>query len=319
MQLAAGREDDEARCGARGTRGEKLTENSVSRFESGAGPLLLLGRRFQDGGGGSGRQPGDALECAAAAFGGLGSPGWAEITRSELRAHRRDARPGAAGGLTAAERRVAELAAEGLANKEIAQTLFISVHTVEVQLSKAYAKLGIRSRAQLAGRPRARVAHSRKSAGFRYFTALVHRRSVGGMAEFLVETYVARTDSAAVELGAERSRLAAEELTREGTPVRCLRSIFVPEDETCFFLYEADSADTMRAAVERCGFAVPPGGGAVQPSGREASDEETRSAGRDSGGGARPYAGRRGHVGGFDHRREDRSTVATRRDKASSG
>ena len=33
--------------------------------------------------------------------------------------------------------------------------------------------------------------------------------------------------------------------------MRCVRSIFVPEDETCFFLYEADSADAVRAAVER--------------------------------------------------------------------
>jgi hypothetical protein len=71
------------------------------------------------------------------------------------------------------------------------------------------------------------------------------------MAEFLVESYVARTDSAAVELAAERGRIAAEELTREGTPVRFLRSLFVPEDETCFFLYEADSPEVVRAAVSR--------------------------------------------------------------------
>jgi len=71
------------------------------------------------------------------------------------------------------------------------------------------------------------------------------------MAEFLLEFYVAQTDGAAVERGAERTRLAAEELTREGTPVRYLRSIFVPEDETCFFLYEAASADTVREAAER--------------------------------------------------------------------
>lgn len=71
------------------------------------------------------------------------------------------------------------------------------------------------------------------------------------MAGFLVEAYVARTDGAAFELAAERNRLAARALRREGTRVRCVRSIFVPEDETCFFLYEADSADAVRAAVER--------------------------------------------------------------------
>jgi hypothetical protein len=73
------------------------------------------------------------------------------------------------------------------------------------------------------------------------------------VAEFLVELYVSRTEPLAAEQGAARARLVAEQLTREGTPVRCLRSIFVPEDETCFYLYEADSADDVRVAVERAG------------------------------------------------------------------
>ena len=47
---------------------------------------------------------------------------------------------------------MAALAAEGLSNKEIAATLFVTVHTVEVHLSRAYKKLGIRSRSQLSGR-----------------------------------------------------------------------------------------------------------------------------------------------------------------------
>jgi DNA-binding CsgD family transcriptional regulator len=51
--------------------------------------------------------------------------------------------------LTASERRVAQLAAEGMSNKEIAQTLFVTIKTVEVHLSHAYRKLGISSRAQL--------------------------------------------------------------------------------------------------------------------------------------------------------------------------
>jgi DNA-binding CsgD family transcriptional regulator len=51
--------------------------------------------------------------------------------------------------LTASERRVAQLAADGMGNKEIAQTLFVTIKTVEVHLSHAYRKLQIRSRAQL--------------------------------------------------------------------------------------------------------------------------------------------------------------------------
>jgi DNA-binding CsgD family transcriptional regulator len=54
--------------------------------------------------------------------------------------------------LTPSELRVVELAVEGLSNKEIAQRLFVRVHTVEVHLSHAYAKLGVRSRGQLAQR-----------------------------------------------------------------------------------------------------------------------------------------------------------------------
>jgi DNA-binding CsgD family transcriptional regulator len=51
--------------------------------------------------------------------------------------------------LTASERRVAQLAADGMSNKEIAQTLFVTIKTVEVHLSHAYRKLEITSRAQL--------------------------------------------------------------------------------------------------------------------------------------------------------------------------
>jgi class 3 adenylate cyclase/DNA-binding CsgD family transcriptional regulator len=52
--------------------------------------------------------------------------------------------------LTASERRVAQLAAEELSNKEIAQALFVTVKTVEVHLSNVYRKLEISSRRQLA-------------------------------------------------------------------------------------------------------------------------------------------------------------------------
>lgn len=66
-----------------------------------------------------------------------------------------------------------------------------------------------------------------------------------------MKIYVSRTDGDAVEHGERRSRLAAEELTREGMPIRLLRSIFVREDETCLFLYEAVSADAVREVARR--------------------------------------------------------------------
>ena len=55
-----------------------------------------------------------------------------------------------ADALTASERRVAEHAARGLSNREIAETLFVTRKTVEHHLSNVFTKLGIRSRTQLA-------------------------------------------------------------------------------------------------------------------------------------------------------------------------
>jgi DNA-binding CsgD family transcriptional regulator len=54
--------------------------------------------------------------------------------------------------LTPAERQAAELTATGLSSKQIARRLSVSAHTVGARLSQAYRKLGIRSRAELAGR-----------------------------------------------------------------------------------------------------------------------------------------------------------------------
>jgi DNA-binding CsgD family transcriptional regulator len=51
--------------------------------------------------------------------------------------------------LTASERRVAHMAAEGSSNKEIAQALFVTVKTVEQHLGRVYRKLDISSRRQL--------------------------------------------------------------------------------------------------------------------------------------------------------------------------
>jgi DNA-binding CsgD family transcriptional regulator len=92
-----------------------------------------------------------SLELAAATFDEIGSAGWAAYARSEA-ARIGARRPGGSGELTPTERRVVELAAAGHSNKEIARTLFVSINTVEGHLSHAYAKLGVRSRAQLAHR-----------------------------------------------------------------------------------------------------------------------------------------------------------------------
>jgi hypothetical protein len=73
------------------------------------------------------------------------------------------------------------------------------------------------------------------------------------MAEFLADLYVPKTGGAAVEAIASRTRLAADELSAEGTPIRYVRSIFVPDDETCFFLFEADTVDAVYDSAARAG------------------------------------------------------------------
>jgi DNA-binding NarL/FixJ family response regulator len=108
--------------------------------------LLLLGRAQRRAKKRSGAR--QSLEQARAAFEQLGCLGWAQAAAAELdRVSGR--RAAAGGGLTPGEQRVAELAASGLSNKEIAAQLYLSVYTVQAHLSRVYAKLGVRSRAQL--------------------------------------------------------------------------------------------------------------------------------------------------------------------------
>jgi DNA-binding CsgD family transcriptional regulator len=91
----------------------------------------------------------EALEEALAAFEHLGARLWADRAHAELGriSGRRTSE-----NLTETERRVAELAAQGSTNKEIASALFVSEHTVAAHLTHVYRKLGVRSRAALAHR-----------------------------------------------------------------------------------------------------------------------------------------------------------------------
>jgi DNA-binding CsgD family transcriptional regulator len=89
-----------------------------------------------------------ALRQAADTFEQRGAAIWAERARAEL--DRLGGRPRSPGGLTETERRVAALVAAGRTNKEVAAELFMTVRTVEWNLSKIYGKLEIRSRTELA-------------------------------------------------------------------------------------------------------------------------------------------------------------------------
>ena len=91
----------------------------------------------------------DAIGAALDGFEQLGAATWVEKARAELGSiggRRREE------GLTAAERRVATLVAEGRTNREVAAALFLGERTVASHLTHIYAKLGVRSRTELARR-----------------------------------------------------------------------------------------------------------------------------------------------------------------------
>jgi DNA-binding CsgD family transcriptional regulator len=128
-------------------RALEVHERMPSPFER-ARTLLIYGtilRRFKRR-----KAAREAIEAALSIFEALPAPVWADNARAELA--RIGGRAPSGGGLTASERRIAELVAAGKSNKETAATLFISVHTVEDALKRIYRKLGVRSRTELSRR-----------------------------------------------------------------------------------------------------------------------------------------------------------------------
>ena len=147
------------------------------------------------------------IEEALTTFERLGTPIWvaraaAELARIHLlRGHDSE--------LTAAERRVAELAATGMTNKDVAAALFISPKTVESNLGRVYRKLGIRTRVELgrrlsaddsASRTRPADARGRLVACFlaEWYRTELTDHAVGSFANLLESTaaHVVRRDDA---------------------------------------------------------------------------------------------------------------------------
>jgi DNA-binding CsgD family transcriptional regulator len=113
---------------------------------------LCLGERLRRAGRRSDARP--PLRDALASFDALGAGPWSERARAELKAtgetvRRRD--PSSLDELTPQELRVAMTLAEGATTREAAAALYLSPKTVEYHLRHVYLKLGVNSRAALAG------------------------------------------------------------------------------------------------------------------------------------------------------------------------
>jgi DNA-binding CsgD family transcriptional regulator len=141
-----------------GEPGLALLETAVGVLERSPARLELARARVELGAAlrraGRRQAAQDELRRALDAAHRCGATGLAQRAREELTAAGARPRRAELSGLeslTASERRVAELAARGATNREIAQALFVTVKTVEWHLRNTYLKLGIASRRELAG------------------------------------------------------------------------------------------------------------------------------------------------------------------------
>ncbi len=75
------------------------------------------------------------------------------------------------------------------------------------------------------------------------------------MPSYLVETYVPATQAHDARAAGQRARAAAQQLSREGAPVRYVRATLIPGDETCLHVFEAASEETVAEACRRAGLA----------------------------------------------------------------
>jgi hypothetical protein len=76
------------------------------------------------------------------------------------------------------------------------------------------------------------------------------------LANYTVELRLPRTGWLELQEATARARRTSEEMRGEGVHVRFLRSVFVPEDDACFFLYQGSSAQSVIAAATRAKLGV---------------------------------------------------------------
>ena len=71
------------------------------------------------------------------------------------------------------------------------------------------------------------------------------------MPKYLVERRLPGLTEQQLKAAAMRAKVSTSQMTQEGTPVRYLRSMYIPGEEKCFCLFEAASADVVKQANER--------------------------------------------------------------------
>jgi hypothetical protein len=70
---------------------------------------------------------------------------------------------------------------------------------------------------------------------------------------YLVEVYLPRSRAHEARASGRRARAVAEALAHEGVPIRYVRTTYLPDDETCFHVFEAASTDAVAEAGRRAG------------------------------------------------------------------
>ena len=139
-------DEDEAECLFETAVEKKVNASPwyCGRVDLAFGSWLRRRRRMAES-----RRP---LESAQAVFDALGATAWSTRALQQLAATGRRSRrhePDAWSKLSAQELQVAQLAAQGLTNREIAERLYLSHRTVGSHLYRAFPKLGVRTRSQL--------------------------------------------------------------------------------------------------------------------------------------------------------------------------
>ena len=71
------------------------------------------------------------------------------------------------------------------------------------------------------------------------------------MPQYVVERHLPNFTGEQVAAAAKRAKQTAAAMTREGTPVRYVRSIFIPGEDKCYCLFEGESVDMVRQANQR--------------------------------------------------------------------